>query len=205
MLINNEYFIFINIFLVLIYVAFAAIGYKNGLIFEGLNLAISFIGILIAWITAPILAKHFLLFELSDLIFEIFDFNYYLHLVIYFVLVFVFIRLLFLIITPLLKKLSDLPVLGFLNRLGGLVVACFNATIVILLISLLLNTPIFANGNEIAENTFFKPIKKYSSKLSSFIVKKVVENNLDQYGDYSISEFSQQLEEWLIKEGLINE
>lgn len=205
MLINNEYFIFINIFLVLIYVAFAAIGYKNGLIFEGLNLAISFIGILIAWITAPILAKHFLLFELSDLIFEIFDFNYYLHLVIYFVLVFVFVRLLFFIITPLLKKLSDLPVLGFLNRLGGLVVACFNATIVILLISLLLNTPIFANGNEIAENTFFKPIKKYSSKLSSFIVKKVVENNLDQYGDYSISEFSQQLEEWLIKEGLINE
>ena len=205
MLVSSQYFIFINAFIVLIYVVFAAVGYKNGLIYEGLNLLISVIGIIIAWITAPILAKHFLLFELSDLVFELFDVNYYLHLLIYFVLVFLLVRLLYFLISPLLKKLCDLPVLGFLNRLGGLLVACLNATFVVLLLSLLLNTPLFSNGNEIASNTFFKPIKQYSSKLTALIIEKAVEINLDQYGDFSINECSKQLEEWLIKEGLIHE
>ena len=65
--ISSDYFLYINIILVLIYIIFAIIGYKNGLMVQMIDLIFNFLAIFAAYFISPILASHFPLVTMEEI------------------------------------------------------------------------------------------------------------------------------------------
>ena len=205
MIIPQNIFIYINIAVFLIYLIFAVVSYKNGFLLQALSLVYTVISLFVAWFTAPILAARIPLVKLEET-YDAFDLSPLINSLIYCIIVFLLMRLIYLFIAPLFKSLSKVPVLGILNRLAGLLLGLINATIVIMLLSMLLNTPFIKNGKEVKEATVFK----YTDKLTAYAVDLTVNRlNLDAIKEtvdgFDVDVAREKFTTWLIDQGIIDE
>lgn len=71
----------------------------------------------------------------------------------WFVIIFVVCRLLLMLIDNLFREIESTPVIREISGLLGGALGAVNATLWILIFSILLNTPVFANGKKTAEST----------------------------------------------------
>lgn len=203
--ISQEYFMFVNIAIILIYVVFGIVAFKNGFLYQLISLIFNGLSLVAAWFLGPILAKLIPLVKMDNSN-GLIDFSPYINSLIYMVIVFIALRIIYLIIKPAFKKVSDIPILGGINKIGGFLIGLINATIIVVLLSLLLNTKIISNGQEIKEKT----ILKYSDTITDYALKLSVEHlNIENFKnkieDFDVDEYRQQFIEWLIEQGIINE
>lgn len=205
MVVNSEYFIYINVFIVVIYVIFALIGYKNGLVLQIIDFIYNILAILVAWFISPIIAAHFPLVKLDEL-YTALHFDVLIDTLIYCVAIFLILKLIYMFIKPLFKGVSKLPLLGFINKIGGFLLGVVNATIIVLLLSLLLNTPLIENGKEIKENTFLKYCDNLSTKTMELTLKHInLEAIKDSIDNFDIDSSRDDFEKWLIEQGILND
>ena len=66
MVITSAYFTYLNLALIILYLAFVVIGYKNGLILQIVDLVYNILALFIGYFLAPILASHFPIVKLDE-------------------------------------------------------------------------------------------------------------------------------------------
>ena len=203
--ISSDYFLYINIILVLIYIIFAIIGYKNGLMVQIIDLIFNFLAIFAAYFISPILASHFPLVTMEE-IYTNLNINRIIDTLIYCVIVYVILRIFYIFIKPVFKSVSKVPLIGFLNKVGGFLLGIVNATFIMLALGLLLTTPLFSNGIEVKKGTFLKYTDKLCEKAIDISVKYI---NFDSFketiDDFDIDSAREEFNKWLIEKGVFHE
>lgn len=205
MLIPNECFLYIDVAIVVVFIIFALIGYKNGLLLQIIDLVFNFLALFLSWFIAPILAGHFPLVKLNET-YTALNINVLMDTLIYCVLVFFILRILYAFIKPLFRFVSKIPLIGLVNKVGGFIMGLINGLIIISLLSMLLNTSLISNGKDIKNETYFKYCDNISSKVIEVSLKYInfdaLKNNVD---NFDIDESRNEFEKWLIEQGIINE
>ena len=90
MVIPQNYFIYISVFIGIIYLAMMYIGYKHGLLYELVALLYTALTVALAWFASPVLADLFPLFDITKLneeyklLNQVFDLNRMLNTVSFF-------------------------------------------------------------------------------------------------------------------------
>ena len=202
MVISSAYFTYLNLALIILYLAFIVIGYKNGLILQIVDLVYNILALFIGYFLAPILASHFPIVKLDE-VYMALKLNVLMDTIIYMIIVFILLKLLYLIIKPLFGFVSKIPLIGFVNDIGGALMGIVNATIVVLLFCMLLNTPLFKNGNEIKEKTYLKTINGLSYKALEFSMDHF--DFLNEFKDFDIDKTRMAFDKWLEEQGVFDE
>lgn len=206
MFISSDLFMIVNIVVVVAVLLAIFIGYKKGMVYELLSLCSFIVAFLLAYILSPIFSKHFALFETGQ------DFTSmlmsgFINQVVWFVIIIIAVKLIFGIIIPLSSIISKLPLIGFINRLGGALVGIFNGFVWVLLLSLILSTPLFKNGNEVRENTLIKPVNVISDKVMVGLIDHFNDAKLNEELEnqgLNIEDIRDELEDWLYEKGAFN-
>ena len=202
MVISSAYFTYLNLALIILYLAFIVIGYKNGLILQIVDLVYNILALFIGYFLAPILASHFPIVKLDE-VYMALKLNILMDTFIYMIVVFILLKLLYLIIKPLFGFVSKIPLIGFVNDIGGALMGIVNATIVVLLFCMLLNTPLFKNGNEVKEKTYLKTINGLSYKALEFSMDHFDFQN--EFKDFDIDKTRMAFDKWLEEQGVFDE
>lgn len=202
MVISSAYFTYLNLALIVLYLAFVVIGYKNGLILQIVDLVYNILALSIGYFLAPILASHFPIVKLDEAYMAL-KLNVLMDTLIYMIIVFILLKLLYLIIKPLFGFVSKIPLIGFANDIGGALMGIVNATIVVLLFCMLLNTPLFKNGNEVKEKTYLKTINGLSYKALEYSMDHFKFEN--EFKDFDIDKTRMAFDEWLEEQGVFDE
>ena len=202
MVITSAYFTYLNLALIILYLAFVVIGYKNGLILQIVDLVYNILALFIGYFLAPILASHFPIVKLDE-VYMALKLNVLMDTLIYMIIVFILLKLLYLIIKPLFGFLSKIPLIGFVNDIGGALMGIVNATIVVLLFCMLLNTPLFKNGNEVKEKTYLKTINGLSYKALEYSMDHFKFEN--EFKDFDIDKTRMAFDKWLEEQGVFDE
>ena len=201
MYIPSNNFIYINIIIILIYVISSIIALKNGFLLQIVSLLFSALSLFIAWFISPILANFFPLINQGNA-----SLNIVINSFIYTIIVFVVLKITYWFIKPLLKFVSKIPVIGWLNKLGGFLLGIINGTIIVLVLSLCLNTSVFTNAVEIKKNTLFKYSENLSKEVINLTTKHLnfdlIKNKID---DFDADEARKELTKWIIRKGIVNE
>ena len=201
--IPNNMFMFIDVVVLLIYVVTLFFAYKRGFLFEVINLLFTLFTMFIAWFLAPIFANLFPIIKL-DKPYSLLHIEPMLNTLVFFLIIVIIIKLISMFILPLFKKFSNIPLLGGLNRLLGLIIGFINATIIVLVLSMLLSTPLVNNRNEVKENTVFKYVEVYSNEAF-----KILADNFDfkhisnQIKDFDVDKAREDFKEWLLNQELL--
>ena len=202
MVISSAYFTYLNLALIILYLAFVVIGYKNGLILQIVDLVYNILALFIGYFLAPILASHFPIVKLDE-VYMALKLNILMDTIIYMIIVFILLKLLYLIIKPLFGFVSKIPLIGFVNDIGGALMGIVNATIVVLLFCMLLNTPLFKNGNEVKEKTYLKTINGLSYKALEFSMDHF--DFQKEFKDFDIDKTRMAFDKWLEEQGVFDE
>lgn len=202
MVISSAYFTYLNLALIILYLAFIVIGYKNGLILQIVDLVYNILALFIGYFLAPILASHFPIVKLDE-VYMALKLNVLMDTLIYMIVVFILLKLLYLIIKPLFGFVSKIPLIGFVNDIGGALMGIVNATIVVLLFCMLLNTPLFKNGNEVKEKTYLKTINGLSYKALEYSMDHFKFEN--EFKDFDIDKTRMAFDKWLEEQGVFDE
>lgn len=201
--IPENYFIYINIAIVAIYLTFIIVGLTKGLVYEIASIFYTLFSFAISWFAAPVLASSYPIVNLEkiseefSLLTKFINANSIIDTLIYFVIVFLILKLLYIVLSLLLKSFNKVPVLGGINRLLGGVFGLVNGTLVILVLSILLTLPIFKNGQEVRENTFFKYVNNISVKVNDYIIENIDLKKYQTDSSIDIEQYREQLKEWL--------
>lgn len=202
MVITSAYFTYLNLALIILYLAFVVIGYKNGLILQIVDLVYNILALFIGYFLAPILASHFPIVKLDE-VYMALKLNVLMDTLIYMIIVFILLKLLYLIIKPMFGFVSKIPLIGFVNDIGGALMGIVNATIVVLLFCMLLNTPLFKNGNEVKEKTYLKTINGLSYKALEFSMDHF--DFQKEFKDFDIDKTRMAFDKWLEEQGVFDE
>ena len=202
MVISSAYFTYLNLALIILYLAFVVIGYKNGLILQIVDLVYNILALFIGYFLALILASHFPIVKLDE-VYMALKLNVLMDTLIYMIIVFILLKLLYLIIKPLFGFVSKIPLIGFVNDIGGALMGIVNATIVVLLFCMLLNTPLFKNGNEVKEKTYLKTINGLSYKALEFSMDHF--DFQKEFKDFDIDKTRMAFDKWLEEQGVFDE
>ncbi len=207
--ITDKYYSFINIAIILMFIFFFIIGYKRGFIRSIISLVFSIITLYLAWSFSSILAKHFPfwpvnLYALHNTPMEEAA-KHLMNQFSWFIVLTIIIRFIFLFINYVLKSVKKIPVIKGIDSIGGGLFGLIETCFWIFFLCILLNTRVFANGNEIIESTYLKPINNFSSNIVSKISDEMhgVEGmkELLQGGSNLAEEQKENLENWLIDNG----
>lgn len=202
MVISSAYFTYLNLALIILYLAFVVIGYKNGLILQIVDLVYNILALFIGYFLAPILASHFPIVKLDE-VYMALKLNVLMDTLIYMIIVFILLKLLYLIIKPMFGFVSKIPLIGFVNDIGGALMGIVNATIVVLLFCMLLNTSLFKNGNEVKEKTYLKTINGLSYKALEFSMDHF--DFQKEFKDFDIDKTRMAFDKWLEEQGVFDE
>lgn len=203
MYIDTNYFMFINIGVILILVISVLLAYKNGFVYQALNLVSFVVAFLASMTLAPTLSRYFPLFtdyvSVSDAISKTF-----MNIALWYVIVFVVFKLVLAILLVVAKIFNKIPLIGGVNKILGALMGVVTGAIWILLLTTLLATPLFSNGKEVINHTIIKPLSEIADKA---VVKMGEYIDLDAIGDHlsgdmgQLDNISEAFETWLIENG----
>ena len=206
MVINENLYIFISLAVIAIYVLLIISGYKHGFIYELVSMLYTAIALALAWFMSPVLADLFPLVDLSTmdgqlkLLNELFALNSMINTVIHFLLVFLVMKLLYFLIAALTKSLNNIPVIGKFNQFLGAFAGFLNATLIVLVFTMLLTTPLFKNGKDVRDHTLLKLVSDTSDKALSYVIGKVSSSDLKSEGvNLDVDAYREELKEWLLE------
>ncbi len=204
MIIPQNVFLYISIFIIALYIVMMIIGYHKGFLYELVSLVYTALSLIAAWFLSPVLAKLFPLIDADKLgeykmMIDLFHLEETLNIIAYFIIIFLVLKIFYLFISLLMKSLNKLPVIGKFNQVLGAVSGFINATIITLAISMLFSLPIFKNGKDVREHTILKYVNQFTAQAYSFVMEKIVTDKLDlDMKDLNVDELREQFKEWIL-------
>ena len=204
MIIPQNVFLYISIFIIALYIVMMIIGYHKGFLYELVSLVYTALSLVAAWFLSPVLAKLFPLIDTDKLgeykmMIDLFHLEEALNIIAYFIIIFLVLKIFYLFISLLMKSLNKLPVIGKFNQVLGAVSGFINATIITLAISMLFSLPIFKNGKDVREHTILKYVDQFTAQAYSFVMEKIVTDKLDlDLKDLNVDELREQFKEWIL-------
>ncbi|MBO7676812.1 MAG: CvpA family protein [Erysipelotrichaceae bacterium] len=207
MRVPSQFFIYINIFIIVLYLVIIFFGYKKGFLYEMISLVYTALALGAAWFLSPVLASVFPIVDLTSvtqgqyqILSTMLNLNSIVNIVIYFILTFLVLKVLYIFISLLLKSMNKIPVIGKFNQILGGAFGFVNATLIVLSLSMLCSLPILKNGEEIRQGTILKYITKYSDMALNYVMKEVGNYNLKQdFTDFDIESYREDLKQWIIQ------
>lgn len=206
MIIPENFFMYINIFIGFLYLALVIIGFIKGFIYEVVSLIYTALALVAAYFASPVLASLFPIIDITKfnddlkLVEKFVDLNPLINTIIYFLLIFIFLKVVYIILSIALKAFNKIPVLGTLNKFLGALFGVLNATLITLAISMLLTLPLFSNGKQVKENTVLKYVDTYSTKAINYLVDNI---NLDQlterFKDFDVEKAREDFKQFIIE------
>lgn len=178
----QEFIIYLNALLVLLFVFVLYRGYKRGMLLQVVGLVSTFVSMIIAWIFSDVFLEVFQFVTYSKTGITAMDqyVNMNANRLIWFVVLFILIRLLMMVLTPVAAAISKLPLIKQVNSVMGGVFSVVTFFIYTILIIFFLSLPIVTNGDAIVENTFLRPIKQAVVPTFSFLENMIEENDAIQ-------------------------
>ena len=203
----QEYFIYINIFIIALYLVIIFFGYKKGFLYELISLIYTGLALGAAWFVSPVLTSVFPIVDLSQvsggqyqMLSTMLNLNSIVNIVIYFILTFLILKIVYVFISLLLKSMNKIPVIGSFNQILGAVFGFVNATLIVLSLSMLCSLPILKNGEEIKNGTILKYITKYSDEALNYVMLQVGNHNLSQeLTNFDIEHYREDLKQWILQ------
>ena len=205
MFIPTEYVTYINIALVVSLLLALFIGFKKGFLLQLVQALTMIVAVVLAWLLSPALAKSFNIWptELTPFHDTVLSDLFYgkINGVIWFLIVFIVVILVMLLLRPIVKAIGKIPVLKQINKILGMAFALIGYSIYLLIIIYALNTPLFANGAQIIQQSWLRPAKDVATSAFAFIEKPLAESeklqNLIANKDNLTTEDFDFLTEWL--------
>ena len=186
---------YINIAIVLLYLALIIVGYCKGFLYGIVSLIYTLLSIAVAWFLAPILANKYPIIQIENLdakyqlLSDSLNLNIILNIIIYFLIVFLVLKLLYLIISIALKGI---------NKILGAIFGFINATFICVIISMLLTLPTFENGLSIKNNTLLKYTNIIADKGLNIIVENInIDKIKDEFESFDIESARKEFSDWL--------
>lgn len=179
MLFPTQYIYVLNIAIVLILALFVFSGYKQGFLLKALGcLGFLVVGFL-AWMIAPFLAKLLHIFPVAwtPMADTIIGDAFYeqLNVLTVFLLLFIIFSIVVMFLRPILKGISSIPVISQANKLLGTVFGFIQGLILMMFVTIILHTPLLANGETVIQRSFLKPIGDVSESLFFFAQDSLAE------------------------------
>lgn len=208
--IENNWFMAINIGVVVLYLFFIVRGAKKGFLLQILSTFGTILSFLASWRYCGFAARYYKLWPeqlnpmnstpvVKDVVYI------YLNEIAWFAALFIILLLLFKILEKLVRGISDLPVIKEISGLLGGILGAVAATVWIIVFSTVMRTPLFENGIEAVDNTAVGIVSSTAGRVveefagpitSSETFGKVLQNM--QNLDGKDKEF---LEDWLSDHG----
>ena len=93
-----------------------------------------------------------------------------------------------------------------MNRILGLVIGFVNATVIALLISVFLSFPFISNGRQIKEDSILSYVNIITDKAINYATENMdLEKFARTVEDFDITTAREDLNKWLIEEGIFHE
>lgn len=211
--VQTNMMMFINVGIVLFLILLLWSGYKQGFLMKLVSvLGFVVIGLLSWWISEP-LSRILVLYPrgkvpLQGTIMESFLYENMNRLLL-FVLLFVLLQIVILLLKPILKAISDIPVVSTINKIAGMVLGGIQAVLMLFLVSLLLRLPMVPNGTAIVESTLLKHSEQ-TMNLLMFYAKEplqqisVIFDMMDQTKTLTKEETAE-IKRWLLSQKIEEE
>ncbi|MBQ1386647.1 MAG: CvpA family protein [Erysipelotrichales bacterium] len=153
---------FVNFIVIGFVVISVVIGYKKGFVVQIFHLLGIVAAILVSWYFSPILAEKYEIFPQNLVPFAGTGFEnmFYgrLNALLWHAALFFGALLLIFLIKPLMKALTELPVVRTVNRLFGALFALIPAALVLVMTAYFFSTPLVLNGQEVLDNSVLGPV-----------------------------------------------
>lgn len=206
--IPQTWFMAVNILIAAILLFCIIKGFVDGFLYGVINLVFLLLSVIAAWFVSPILSSRISIvnIKLDEIPFlDLSSINALGNTIVWFLIVLITLNLAFILIKPLLKKISKLPVIGLFNRLLGGVMGCIYGYFIILGLSLLLMTPVFNNGAEVKQGTILKYTDTISQEATKFIVQNIDISNVKiDMDETSIENARDAFASWLVSIGVLD-
>ena len=147
----------INLVVVIVFALLLFSGYKQGFLMKLISIVgFVVVGIFSWWISAPI-SRMLSLYPKSQLPIEndlISSFIYdNINRLFIFVVLFVILNIVILFLKPLIKAISDIPVVSTINKVAGLCLGAIQAVVLMFVATLVLRLPFISQGNTYVEGS----------------------------------------------------
>ena len=158
--IENNTMMLINIGIILFMILLVWSGYRHGFLMKLVSiLGFVVVGIAAWWLSEPI-AKLLAIFPrdsipLKGTIIESFLYENMNRLMI-FVILFIVLNLAILLLKPILKVISDIPVVSLVNKIAGAILGGIQGILILFLVTLVLRLPMISNGAGIVKNSLLR-------------------------------------------------
>lgn len=208
--ISSIYFIVIDVIIVAIFALNFYFSYKNGLLYELVSLFLIIISLFLGYFLSPILAARLYLVTPSfndSLYINLSAIYYGINVIVWFIVISIFFIILFMLIKPIFKFVTKVPIVGWLNKFAGIIFGLIKGFIICSLLSFILSTVFVNNSNDIKNGTLLKYVDFFSVEATNFISKNIDFKKIDEnISDFDMQATRKVFEEWLIKkQGFINE
>lgn len=161
MLFPSEYIYVVNLAVIAVLLLFAYSGYRQGFLLKLFGILGFAVCGLLAWLLSSPLAKLLRLFpqDMTPMAETIAGPLFYeaINRVIVFLVLFVLLAVAVLFLKPILKGLGKLPIIQEVNTLLGAGVGALQGLVLVMIVSFVFSTPLFANGTKVIEESFLKP------------------------------------------------
>jgi uncharacterized membrane protein required for colicin V production len=212
MTLDTNWFPLFNLFLIAFAVLMVIWGYFKGFLLQLLSFTVWVTVFLLSWLIAPVLAQILPLINPDHGLAQLPLIGpmvvIAVNAVLWFVTIVVVMLLLSLLLRPVLKAVGKIPILKELNHALGMVFALLKAVMVLTMLTLLLQTPLFTNGKTLVDSSLLRLVMPVTTSVSTQIQREidpdgVITKMLDAK-PYSTQD-SANLDAWLTKQGLDDE
>lgn len=161
---------YINVALVIIIAFFAIRAYNKGFLILLLETVSLLVALILAGLLAKPLALVFPLYFIDELLLSLpligTLFSVQINTFIWFIILFISISVILWLLRPVFHMVGKIPLLKGVNRILGLGFGLIQAIVLIWILSLILLTPLFKNGQEVVQSTALK----YYDQVTNIIV-----------------------------------
>lgn len=217
MIFPMEYIPFLNITVILLFILFIVSGYRNGFLLKVLGCLSLIVVALIAWFIAPLLGSFLHVYpkSLTPLAGTIAEGIFYdlMNRMMLFAIIFLILAVATLFLKPIFKTISAIPLVSEVNKLLGVIFGFLQALILVSVISLIFQTPLFANGSKINDDSYLSMVSNVTNKVLFFAsdrfdelksIQKIVTPN-SELDELDINRIHDWLKDQGVEEGKIQE
>ena len=167
---QENWAIYFSAFVVIFFILKAAQGYNTGILRRLIGLVGSIISYWIAWILCGVFAKYINIISVKSLGLSGTPFEAiaktYVNQIAWFILLFLVLRILFFVVDRIAKGVHKVPGLHAVSALLGAAFGVLEAFVWMVVITVLLHTPLFKNGNYIVENSLIKQVNQVTEMVA---------------------------------------
>lgn len=212
MIIPENLFVAIDLLVIGIFLFCLIKAIKNGFLYELINLIFLALSFVAGWFVSPVLANNVSIMkinsenELNAKVIRDLNIQITVNTIIWFIIIILILNLIFILIRPLFKSICKLPLIGPVNRILGIILGVFRAFVITILLSILLTMPVIKNAKQIKNETVLVYVDKVTDISTKFIINNInLDNIKKEIEDFDVDEARNDLNTWLIEQGIINE